>query len=329
MKRAAAILLVAAMALSVPAVAAEPMAPIPVAEPPATAAPYLRVLGTAQDGGLPHVACTCERCEAARQDPGARRLVASLALVLPESDRVLLLDATPDLPEQLELLADVRAAPAGRVDRQPVDGIVLTHAHVGHYLGLAFLGFEAVHSRELPLWSTPRMASFLRDNEPWGQLVRLGNVALREVSPGEAVDLGDQVSLRLLPVPHRDELSDTVGLLIRGPRRTVLYVPDTDSWEAWHPPLPAVLAAAGVDVAILDGTFYSLGELPGRSVAQIGHPLMLDTAELLAAQVADGLEVYLTHLNHSNPALTAGSPERQRLQALGLRVLAEGQRIDL
>ncbi|MGH9362905.1 MAG: MBL fold metallo-hydrolase, partial [Thermoanaerobaculia bacterium] len=271
----------------------------------------------------------CIRCERARREPGFRRRVASLAVHLPASDRVYLLDATPDLGEQLEEVARLRGrVPTGRVDRTPVDGVFLTHAHIGHYLGLAFFGFETVHTRRLPVWASPRMSDFLRGSGPWSQLVKLENVELRALWAGEAVALGDGVTVTPLQVPHRDEYSDTLGFLIRGPRRTVLYVPDTDSWRAWARPLPELLA--GVDEAVLDGTFYSLDELPGRDVAAIGHPLITETMELLGPLVEAGrLRVAFTHLNHSNPALQPESPARRALEGRGFRVLAEGEEIGL
>ncbi len=123
-------------------------------------------------------------------------------------------------------------------------------------------------------------------------------------------------------VPHRDEYSDTVGFLVAGPRRRLLYVPDTDRWETWDPPLLERLA--GVEVAILDGTFYAIGELPGRSVEQIGHPLIQVTMDLLEERVRSGaLTVYFTHLNHSNLALDPESAEAIEIRRRGFQVLSE------
>jgi pyrroloquinoline quinone biosynthesis protein B len=290
--------------------------------------PFVRVLGTAQDGGLPHAACTCERCELARHDPEARRLISSLALVLPGSDQVYLIDATPDVRAQLDLLADVRRAPRSRVDRRPVDGVFLTHAHIGHYLGLAFFGFEAVHTSELPLMVSPRMADFLRRNGPWSQLVELRNIELRELTPGTPVALEGGVSVTAVSAPHRDEYADTLGFVIAGPNRRIFYLPDTDSWQAWTQSLPSFLE--GVDVAVLDGTFFSLNELSGRSVESIGHPLIQQSMDLLEDLVAEGrTEIYFTHLNHSNPAVQPDSQERQVIESRGFKVLGEGQEIVL
>ena len=308
------------------AAAAAPAAPVPTAAPPRWVAV---ALGTAQDAGVPQAGCDCARCVAARRDPGRRRRVASLALTLPASGHTWLIDATPDLGEQLEVVHRFRAHPAGGPDRHPVDGILLTHAHAGHFLGLAFFGFEAIDSHDLPVLASPRMAAFLRGNGPWSLLVARRNILLREMTPGEEQILEPGLTVTPLAVPHRDELSDTLGFVVRGPRRTLLYVPDTDSWTAWATPLTEVLRRERVDVALLDGTFYAAGELPDRDVRRIGHPLMTSTVELLRERVRGGLQVFFTHLNHSNPALDPAGPERRALGAAGFRVLEEGQELDL
>ena len=215
--------------------------------------PFVRVLGTAQDGGFPHAACSCPRCELARREPGARRRVSSLAIAHRESGDVLLIDATPDIRQQLDAVRDLRNAERGRVDRSPVSGVMLTHAHLGHYTGLAFFGFEAVHTQSLPVYCTASFADYLRANGPWSQLVKLGNVDLRPIRNAETFEPMAGVRVTPLTVPHRDEFSDTVGYLLEGERARLLYVPDTDSWDSWSRPLIDVLR--DVDMAILDGTF--------------------------------------------------------------------------
>ena len=299
------------------------LSPSPARHDPA---PRLVVLGTAQDGGLPHAGCSGERCERARRDPRFARSVSSVGLVLPTGESYLF-DATPDVAEQVFRLSRHRPRrdPDRPVDRNPVEGVFLTHAHIGHYLGLAQFGFEVLHSQALPVYATPRMSGFLRDNGPWEQLVRLGNIQLVESPPGEEIRLGDGVRVVPFAVPHRDEYSDTVGFRIEGPRRTAVYLPDTEPWDRWETPVETLLE--GVDVAFLDGTFYSSDELPGREVSSIGHPLMVDTVERLGA--LEGLGVVFIHLNHSNPALTAESSERARLEAAGFRVAEEGMELPL
>jgi len=290
--------------------------------------PYVVVLGTAQDGGLPHAACTCPHCEAARREPALRRRVASIAVVVPMSGRRYLIDATPDLREQLDLLPAVGTHAAGAVDRRPVDGVLLTHAHIGHYLGLAFFGFEAVHTSRLPVYTTPRLAAFLRTNGPWNRLVSRDEIDLIEAPAGRSLALDAGVRVTPFSVPHRDEDSDTVGFKIEGPRHAIVYVPDTDAWETWNADAEAALAAC--DTALVDGTFYSAAELPGRDVRSIGHPLMVATMERWGASVRSGtLRVLFTHLNHSNGALDPNGPERRAILERGFGIASDGQRLPL
>ncbi len=290
--------------------------------------PYLLVLGTAQDGGLPHAACTCPRCDAARLDPRRRRRIASVAIIVPGTGHRFLVDATPDLREQLDLLPALGRPVTGAVDRAPVDGILLTHAHAGHYLGLAFFGFEAVHTSRLPVHATPRMAAFLRANAPWSRLVSREEIVLDEMPAGLTFTLDAGVRVTPFTVPHRDEDSDTVGFMIAGPRHSIVYVPDTDTWATWS--VAALETLAACDTALIDGTFFAAGELPGRDVRAIGHPLMVETMDRLGEDVRAGrLRVLFTHLNHSNHALDPDGPERRAIRERGFDLAKEGQRLPL
>ena len=122
-------------------------------------------------------------------------------------------------------------------------------------------------------------------------------------------------------MPHRDELSDTVGFRVQGPARTLLYIPDIDKWEKWDRRLEDEVAAA--DLAWLDATFYEAAEIPGRAMADIPHPLVPETAQRLAAP---GLarRVLFIHLNHTNRLLW-DEGARRTLERRGFRVAREGQ----
>jgi pyrroloquinoline quinone biosynthesis protein B len=129
-------------------------------------------------------------------------------------------------------------------------------------------------------------------------------------------------------VPHRDEYSDTVGLVIRGPRRAVLYVPDTDGWDAWPVPPEEVIAAAGVGVALLDGTFHSGDELPGRDLSKVRHPFVAASVERFAPLAERGVDVRFLHFNHTNPAVDPDAGLEEQLPA-GFRFAREGDEIPL
>lgn len=286
-------------------------------------APWLVVLGIAQDGGVPQAG---DPTHPGWEDPARRRLVTCLGLFDPRSGERWLLEATPDLPEELRRLD--RLAP--RAERPGLAGVLVTHAHVGHYTGLLHLGHEALGARGVPLFAMPRMAAFLRANGPWSQLVRYGNVVLHELSAGEPLALAPDLSVTPLPVPHRQEFSEVVAFRIDGPGKSVLFLPDIDSWEAWDAAgvrLEDVLAE--VDVAYLDGTFFDDGELPGRDMSGFPHPFVRRTMERLAPLPAtERAKVRFLHLNWSNPALWPG-PERDEVLRRGFRLAEEGEVVEL
>lgn len=278
------------------------------------------VLGIAQDGGLPHIGCRQERCVTARRDPSRRERVACLGLVDEQAGRRFVIDATPDLPSQLESLYPERP-----VGRPLVDGILLTHAHIGHYTGLMYLGREALGASGVPVYATPRMARFLRANGPWSQLVALGNVVIHEMEPNREIALSDRLWVTPIRVPHRDELSDTVAFRVRGPSRSLLYIPDIDKWERWERRLPA--EAGAVDWALLDGTFEDAAEIPGRALADIPHPLIGETVALLGPRPRRP-RVLFVHLNHTNRLLWDETAVRA-LSDQGFAVARDGQELEL
>jgi pyrroloquinoline quinone biosynthesis protein B len=287
------------------------------------AGPYLFVLGTAQDGGLPQLGCRKDCCVAARKDPRKCRLVTSLLLVDPRTQQRWLFDASPDLPEQVE-----RAHPHGGTDKSAMgrpalfDGIFLTHAHLGHYTGLLHLGREAYGTQTTPVIATPKMLRFLQEQDPWSLLFDAKHLSSQPLPAGETIQLAEDLSVTAWQVPHRDEFSDTVCFIIRGPNHSALYLPDIDKWNRWERALIDVLAE--VDYALIDGTFYGPDELPGRDMAQVPHPFIVETQNLLQNAEPDLRgRVYFTHLNHSNPVADPTSPEAEQVRNQGAFILQE------
>ncbi|MGE3173061.1 MAG: MBL fold metallo-hydrolase [Planctomycetota bacterium] len=308
-------------ALVLSACAVAPAAPEPTS---ASNGLDLVVLGTAQDGGLPHFGCDRPCCTAARRD-GRVLWPSCLGVVDRDSGQLLLVEATPRVEEQVALLHQV----AGAHDRgrRPVDAVLLTHAHIGHYLGLALFGREVASTPGVPVYCSPRMAGFLRGHGPWQQLVGLEQIALHEVLPRTPFAPLSGLQVTAIPVPHRDEFSDTMAFVLRGPRRAVLFVPDIDAWDRAPGLLDELLA--GVDVAYVDGTFFDGSELPDRDLAEIRHPLMTDTMRRLAAFARERPgAVRFLHLNHTNPALHDAAV-RARVEAAGFGMAARGERVEL
>lgn len=286
------------------------------------ASPYALLLGTAQDGGVPQMGCYSPRCERARSDP---IYVTSLALIEPTAERYYLVDATPDITRQVDLIdeAGFRQRAAAR---RPFDGIFLTHAHIGHYLGLAMLGREGLGISETPVYCTPAMRRYLSTNGPWSLMVDEGRLVFPEIPVDEWFVVDDLLSARMLPVPHRPEFSDTVGWMVRGPTRAILYIPDIDRWETWSYRIQDVVRE--VDVSLVDGSFYSGGEVPGRNIEDIPHPLIPHSMDLLESVIDDGHRVIFTHFNNTNPVHDDG-PERAAVLRRGFGVARAGMRFPL
>lgn len=278
------------------------------------------VLGIAQDGGVPQAGVFADP----RWDDASRvRHVVSLGIIDPRSGKRWMIDATPDFRRQsLELFRASRGSA-----RPVVDGIFLTHAHMGHYTGLLFLGHESIGAKSIPVFAMARMSEFLRRNGPWSQLVAFENIKLEPLVHGEPVRLADDLSVTPILVPHRQEFSEVVAFRIDGPQRAVLWLPDIDSWEEWDAlgtRLEDVLST--IDIAYIDGTFFANGELPGRDMTGFPHPLMTHTIDRLRSLPAEQrAKVRFIHLNHSNPALDPNSQARTVIHAAGMRVAEEGE----
>ena len=264
---------------------------------------------------MPHLGCRQALCVEARRDPSKRVFVASLGLVDGPAGKRFLIDATPDIGSQVELLGGMP------------DGILLTHAHIGHYIGLAELGREVANTRALPVYATESMARFLRENKPWSRLVERGNIAIQTIVPGVAFALSEHLRATAIRVPHRDEDSDTVAYLVSGPGRRLLWLPDIDRWESWDR-RPEDFTADPNLTAFFDGTFYSPDELPGRAIENVPHPLVPVTAARLTRDGPPAAAVFFVHLNHTNRLLW--DPEAVRaLAGKGLGVARTGDRIAL
>lgn len=283
----------------------------------------LMVLGTVQDAGSPHIACRKECCRALFDSPDPTRQVTALGLVDIDSEKQFLFEASPDISRQTKLLHNFSG-----LDQELPDGIFLTHAHIGHYTGLMYLGREATNAPEVPVYAMPKMDSFLRANGPWSQLVSLSNITLQPLANDSTVSLTPQIRVTPFTVPHRDEFSETVGYRIAGPAKSALFIPDIDKWERWDRPIEEVLAT--VDYAFLDGTFYDGEELNTRDISQIPHPFVSESLKRFSDLPEDERDkIHFIHFNHTNSLLLSSSPAYQAVLEAGMHVASYGQVVSL
>ncbi len=251
----------------------------------------LSFLGTGTSHGIPVVGCDCAVCRS--PDPRNRRLRAS---VLVESATTkLLVDTPPDFRQQ-----------ALRAGLRRVDGVLLTHTHADHFLGLDDLRvFTGETGPRLSIYgSVDSVADLgrvfpyaLAEDCPWAGVPRF---VARPIAPFEEVNVGD---LEWQAVPVRHGYMTVFGFIFN---RQVAYV--TDCSEV-TPDTCALLR--GVPVLVLD----ALRRRP--------HPTHLTLAGALdvAGQVGAKLTLF-THLCHEmdHEQTEAELPANVRLAFDGMQV---------
>ncbi|MEQ1605330.1 MAG: MBL fold metallo-hydrolase [Pyrinomonadaceae bacterium] len=284
--------------------------------------PYVVVLGIGQDAGVPQMGCETPFCGRAWNAPSLRQTVSSIALVDPETKNRWIFDATPDLPEQFDLLKTITA------DRSnTISGIFLTHAHIGHYTGLMYLGRESMSAKEVPVFAMPRMKQMLETNAPWSQLVSLNNIRITTLADKTAIRLNDRITVEPFLVPHRDEFSETVGYRICSSEKTLIFIPDIDKWQKWSTPLAEIVRAS--DYLLIDGTFYADGEI-SRPMSEVPHPFASETMDLLKELPArERTKIYFTHFNHSNPLVQGNAKKIREVGKKGFHIASRGLRLNL
>jgi pyrroloquinoline quinone biosynthesis protein B len=259
-------------------------------------APFVVILGITQDGGYPHIGCVKECCKNVQHQVSSRSFRTSLALADPSQKKWWLFEATPDIAEQLDLMQTLTKHQFNYLP----DGIFITHAHIGHYTGLMYLGREALGSKNIPVYILPKMAEFLSRNGPWSQLVSLQNIKINVLQPAKKFSPSNAIFIEPVLVPHRDEYSETVGFRIETPIKKYLFIPDIDKWSKWNRNLVEEVKA--VDIAFIDATFYSTDELPGRDIKEVPHPFVAETIPLFTDPEQKS-KIHFIHFNHTNPLL--------------------------
>jgi pyrroloquinoline quinone biosynthesis protein B len=278
----------------------------------------LKVLGTAQDAGYPQAACQKECCKYVWPVKTDHIQVSCMGIVDKKSNQSWIIDATPDFPQQLYELEK----------EAPLTGIFLTHAHIGHYTGLIYLGREVMGADNIPVHAMPRMTDFLGGNGPWSQLVKLNNIALKPLKADSTIVLTSQLKVTPLQVPHRDEFSETVGYLIESKNKSALFIPDIDKWHLWDRDIVTLIKQ--VDYALLDATFFANGEIPNRDMSEIPHPFVEESMQLFSQlSDMDKAKVYFIHFNHTNPLLQKGSIAQKEVLGAGFNIAEEGMILGL
>ena len=275
----------------------------------------IHVLGTAQDGGYPQIGCNEVCCNLAWKNPEIKKYPSSLAVVDKSKKKYWIFDITPEVKSQLHLLNAFECS---------LSGIFITHAHIGHYMGLINLGLEVMNLKEIPVYIMPRMKDFIMGNTLLNQLVENNNINLIPLEADQEVYINNLLSVEAFNVPHRNELSETVGYKIIGKGKTAIYLPDIDSWKNFENKLRSLIDTN--DILYIDGTFYDKTEISSRDVSKIPHPEIKETIKMLSdLSPADRKKIHFIHFNHTNDAIRYKSKIHERILDNGFSISRENQ----
>jgi pyrroloquinoline quinone biosynthesis protein B len=283
---------------------------------------YITVLGIAQDAGYPHINCENDCCKSFYDGSESKKLVSCLGLVDLKDNKKYIFDATPDFTEQTQILK-TNHLENGNI----IDGVFLTHAHIGHYTGLMYLGFEALGANNVPVYVMPRMKNYIETNGPWSQLVSFKNISLKPLQKDSTMTLNTNLRVTPFLVPHRDEYSETVGYLIEGQHKKALFIPDIDKWQKWERDI--IEEVKKVDYAFVDASFFRDGEID-RDMSKIPHPFTTQTTTLFENEdINTKNKIHFIHFNHSNPTIKDSHQLKDSIQNLGFRFAKQGDIYDL
>ncbi len=287
------------------------------------------ILGTAQDGGIPQAGCSCQRCLDAHRDLKLRKYPVSLGILGVDGTKHII-EITKNLSEQLVIWTP---------DKNELfipETVSITHLHLGHIEGIGQLGKPVMGLREVDVYLSPNNKDIFDNRSDILLMENEGNIRTHSKNfyhPFEPKD-GCGFSLQFIPIPHRSELGDNAAIIIKAEEKSILFMPDQDSWDDtldYHSKdnIRDFLEMFDIDEALIDGTFWSMDELPGRDISKIPHPTIQETIQLLGRKRKGDPEISFLHLNHSNPVNDLGSEQRKVVEGNGWKISEMGDVLKL
>lgn len=262
------------------------------------------------------------------------RTQASLA-VSGDGDNWVLINASPDLPQQLRQTKALH--PRSGLRGSPIKAVILTGGEIDQVTGLLSL-----REREpFTIYATHTTLSALADNTIFDALAP-DVVARRVAEPGQPITLPGGLSAEMFLVPGKvplylegdnpDTASETaanVGIEVTLGERRIAYVPGAASVTA-----AMMVRLARADAIFFDGTLFRDDEMIAcgagpKTGRRMGHMPIGGRDGSLAALSAVPARRILVHINNTNPILVDGSPERVRVEAAGWQVAFDGMEIRL
>lgn len=308
----------------------------------------IKILGSAAGGGFPQWNCNCANCSAVRAGkPGFRARTQSSLAISPDGASWVLLNASPDLRQQINDTPELGSSAAGALRNSPIKAVVLTNGDVDHIVGL-------VNLREvepLAVYGSDRVLATLAQNSVFNVLDK-GKVARRELPLGQPTKLAGLeqplgITVTAFPVPGKialyledaskgdnfgSEAGDTIGLEVSDDvtGKTFYYIPGCAEVDQ-----KLATRLAGASLVFFDGTLYAddemikAGLLP-KTGKRMGHISISGPDGSIAALAPLNVarKIYV-HINNSNPVLDENSDARKATEAAGWEVGYDGMEVRL
>ncbi len=296
----------------------------------------IRILGAGAGGGFPQWNCNCRNCAAVRAGaPGFVARTQSSLAVSSDGKHWALLNASPDLRQQIAANPPLQVAPGAPLRASPIKAAVLTNGDVDHMAGL-------INLREMQpfsVYATERVLGVMAANSVFNILADgvVGRHPLALDEPvaltGGGVDLG--LTVTAFAVPGKvalyledasagpslgTQVGDTIGLEIAeaGSGRSFFYIPGIARLDE-----AVERRLRGASLVFFDGTLYTDNEmidagLMPKTGARMGHISISGPDGSVAALEPLGVKrrIYV-HINNSNPVLDDNSAEHRAVVAAG------------
>jgi len=305
----------------------------------------IKILGSAAGGGFPQWNCNCRNCADVRRGvAGLEPRTQSSVAVSIDGRRWTLLNASPDLRQQIAATPELNPGSLDAPRSSPIRSVVLTNADVDHVAGLLNLR----ETQPFALYADPRVLSAIAANpifnvldEAYVERVPIQRDRMFEPTgcPGlgiEAFAVPGKVALYLEDEQAGSDfgtaVGDTIGLKLVDQRtgRFACYVPGCAAVNE-----DLIRRMSGAALVLFDGTLYSddemillgLSQKTGRRMGHIGMSGPEGSVAALARLAAD--RRIFTHINNSNPVLRKGSPERAWIEEAGWEIACDGMEVIL
>lgn len=308
----------------------------------------IRILGAAAGGGFPQWNCNGHNSASVRAGkPGFRARTQSSLAISSDGKRWVLLNASPDLRQQIADAPQLWPDVSGPKRNSPIRSVVLTNADVDHIVGLVNLR----EGQPFSIYCSDRVLATLRANSIFNvcneEIVPRHELALDQAVAleGAGEDLG--VTIEPFAVPGKIALfledrsdttnygsrdGDTIGLKISEPSsgKYFYYIPGCAEVD---PPLAERIKNA--PLIFFDGTLYTDDEmlqqgLMPKTGKRMGHiSISGDDGSIAAFRELNVARKIYVHINNSNPVLDQNSDARRATEAAGWEIGFDGMEIDL